>query len=327
MRFFTFLFMTFFVLSIQAKNHSLKINIVSRDLFNEAGKEVDAKILKEELEHLGHQVFLFDYLKTPHIPKAHINIFLAQFRTNLFSSAKLNWFIPNPDFCLAKREDIGKFDLVLCKTEESLHIFKPFSKECYFLGFMSLDCHQVSFPKNFSKCLHVAGKSKMKGTEEVLKAWRDHSDLPSLILIRREAHYLNLPENIRLITKRVSEKNLTKMQNECGIHLCTSKTEGFGHYIMEAMSAAAVVVTTDAPPMNEFIKDQRCLVKYKEISHQYYATTFIIDEDDLTNVVRSLGELSDEELKEIGQANRNNYLRRVAEFKKNFADLMEKVGL
>lgn len=313
----------FFYMPINAYgNKSLVVNLISRNIFNEAGKEVDVVIIKEELENQGHHVRLFDYLKDVNITSADINIFLAQFKTNLFSKAKLNWFIPNPDFCVASREDIQKFDLVLCKTEESLRIFQPISQETYYLGFTSLDCHQPSLSKDFSKYLHVAGKSIMKGTEKVLEAWRNHSQLPNLILIKRDAQGMKPRKNVTLITKRVSRPTLLKLQNECGIHLCPSKTEGFGHYIMEAMSAGAVVVTTDAPPMNEFIKDKRCLVKYRMIGEKNYATTYIVDDEELADTANALQQLSYEELQSIGQFNREEYLRRTTEFKKNFNDLM-----
>jgi hypothetical protein len=58
--------------------------------------------------------------------------------------------------------------------------------------------------------------------------------------------------NIKLITEFLPEKNLEKLMNTFGIHLCMSATEGFGHYINEARSAKAVVVYTNAEPMNEF---------------------------------------------------------------------------
>ena len=318
---------SFIYIPLNAKEPiSLTINIISRNLYNEAGKEVDVSILKKELEKLGHHVNLFDYLKDTHITLADINIFLAQFKSNLFSNAKLNWFIPNAEFCSAPLQDLQKFDLILCKTEECLRIFHPICKETYYLGFTSLDCHLPSVFKNFSKFFHLAGKSVMKGTEEVLKVWRNHPDLPKLVLIKRNANITSIPKNVTLLNKRLPRKSLLEMQNKCGIHVCPSKTEGFGHYIMEAMSAEAVVITADAPPMNEFIKDKRCLVKCSHTAPQNYATIYRVDEEDLVHTVKALQQLSYKELQSIGQQNRGEYLRRKGEFKQNFKRLMNKVA-
>lgn len=324
-----FLYFLVFPLSLleARKADGLVVNIISRDLFNEAGKEVDAKILKDQLEAMGHTVRLFDYLKTAQISSADINIFLAQFKRELFPRAKRNWFLANPDFCCASADEIHTFDLVLCKTREAMNIFKPYTKKTYFLGFTSPDYCRPSIPKSYSQFLHVAGKSVMKGTDELLKAWRNHSELPELILIKRDVLAVKSPKNVRLITERVSRTKLTNLQNKCGFHLCPSKTEGFGHYIMEAMAVSAVVITTDAPPMNEFIHDERCLVKYKSTGQQYYATTYSVDESDLYTKIKALQELSTEELQNIGQVNFENYHRMNTEFKSNFRLLMEQASI
>ena len=69
---------SFIYIPLNAKEPiSLTINIISRNLYNEAGKEVDVSILKKDLEKLGHHVNLFDYLKDTHITLADINIFLS----------------------------------------------------------------------------------------------------------------------------------------------------------------------------------------------------------------------------------------------------------
>ena len=139
--FFLFFFSFLYLPSNACEPHSLTINILSRELFNGAGKEVDVMILKNELEGLGHRVCLFEYLEETNITPADINIFLAKFTIPLFSTAKLNWLLVNPDFCYGTLEEISQFDLVLCKTEESLRIFKPISKKTHYLGFTSLDCY------------------------------------------------------------------------------------------------------------------------------------------------------------------------------------------
>lgn len=305
---------------------SLTFNIISHSLQNGAGKEVDVLILKGELEKLGHQVNLFDYYKVDAVNPADINIFLAQFKSTWFSKARQNWFIPNAECCDATLEELQKFDLILCKTEECLKIFTPLNKNCYYLGFTSIDRYQPSTSKKFSKLLHVAGKSRMKGTGQILKAWRDEPGLPNLIMTKHSyiPPITKVPRNVKLVVKRVPSPTLLKWQNECGIHLCPSKTEGFGHYIMEAMSTGAVIVTTDAPPMNEFIKDKRCLVNYSSTGKKKFATIYNVDSYALAKTVRALQQLSNEELQTIGQFNRQEYLRRSVEFKHNLENLINR---
>ncbi len=314
---------SFFYLSIHAKE-ILTVNIISRKLKNGAGKEIDVKILKEELERLGHRVKLFDYEKVSKITEADINIFLAQFKSNWLSKAKLNWFVPNAERCDATLKDLKRFDLILCKTKEALRIFKPISREAYYIGFTSVDRYDPSISKDFSKHLHVAGQSDTKGTEEVINIWKNYPGLPAITIIRHESLGPRLPENVTLITERIPTRSLITLQNESGIHLCPSKTEGFGHSIMEGLSIGAVVITTDAPPMNELVQDKRCLVKYRSQGKMKYGKTYTVDEQDLAYAVMALQQLPLEELQKIGQRNREEYLRKTAEFRQNFEILMNR---
>lgn len=288
---------------------------------------MDIAILKNELSTLGHHVQVFDYAKDPDISHADINLFLSNFETRFFPTANLNWLLANPDFCYATTEEIQQLDLVLCKTKECLRIFKPISKDVYYLGFTSLDCLRPDIKKKYITYLHVAGNSPMKGTEEVFYSWLTHPELSQLILINHRSTATIAPKNIKLFNKSISRDSLMSLQNECGIHLCPSKTEGFGHYLMEGMSAEAVVITTDAPPMNEFIKDKRCLVKHKKkTGKQEYATTYSINEKELMKIIKTIQQLSHKELRDIGKTNRNEYLRRKNEFKQNLEKLMQQTA-
>lgn len=323
-----FFYIVFSTLFFQLRaSGSLTINILSRELYNGAGKEVDVETLKEELEKLGHSVNCFEFLANKDITPADINLFLAKFDCDLFPKAKLNWLLVNPDFCYGTLEELKQFDLILCKTEESVRIFQPIN-DIYYLGFTSRDCYIPSIPKIFSQYLHLAGKSPLKGTEEIIETWKSRPEFPELICIQRPAaDKAFLPSHIHFISNRIASDSLLKLQNGCGIHLCPSKTEGFGHSLVEGMSAGAVIVTTDAPPMNEFIKDPRCLIKYKASENLRYAIAYTVDEIELAQAIIALQQLSDEELQEIGQKNRIEFLKRKIEFKQNLKNLIDKTIL
>lgn len=291
--------------------NKLKINILSK--FNGEGLKKDAKILKVQLEALGHVVQISQVDEEP-TAKADINIFIEAVKENHLPNARKNYFIANPEWYQLDEDVFQKLDLILCRTEESLRIFKEMSKEAYFIGFASEDRFK-SMRKERNGCLHLFGKSMLKGTKAIFNAWRQRPDFPQL-LARGEEEIFENPQlsNVLFISHFLANEELKKLQNQCMIHLCPSETEGFGHYLMEAMSTGAVVVTTNAPPMNEFISDPRCLVDYATTFQQSLATCYVADPAALERTVESLLELPLEELQKIGEANRLNFISSKAAF-------------
>ena len=150
--------------------------------------------------------------------------------------------------------------VVCCKTKQAYSLIKkhcPHLKVVY-TGFTSLDRFSSKYTQNYRKFLHVFGQSPHKGTPKIVKIWKKHPEWPELLMIgsNRWNAIDNIGDysakNIKLIKECLSEKELEKTMNTNGIHLCMSEIEGFGHYLNEARSAKAVVVYTDAEPMNEF---------------------------------------------------------------------------
>jgi glycosyltransferase involved in cell wall biosynthesis len=160
----------------------------------------------------------------------------------------------------------------------------------------------------------LAGGSLQKGTSAILRIWKPH--FPHLTVIKQSSEWIVSQRNLKFMTTFVPESELRQLQNRCGIHLCPSETEGFGHYLMEAMSTKAVVVTTDAPPMNEFIQDRRCLVPFFKSAPQRLGINYYVDTDELKNKIESLMALPEEELRKIGEYNRMIYLQKRLEFQK-----------
>ncbi len=313
---------------IQAKpTRPLKINVFS--INNGVGLEAQRKLMRKALESLGHIVHDREYNEMPTLLNlyslADINIFMEIICPQWLPYAKLNWLVPNPEWYVQDLALLNKIDLALCFTHEAERIFREMGINAYFSGFTSFDCYHSGIEKNFSRYLHVAGKSTMKGTPAIADLWKTDRSLPQLTVI---CHWWERPffqENLEWISTKIPENRLRHLQNHCGIHLCPSETEGFGHYIMEAMSAGAVVVTTDAPPMNEFITDKRCLVPYQKIDQRYLATRYFIAPEDLEKTIRDLRSLPESELKKIGENNRAMYLQKTQEFQANLERLLNQV--
>lgn len=305
----------------------LQINIICWN--NSFGLTKDLDILRIELNLLGHSVRHipifppFDTLSHQPIPNADINLFIECAEESLLPYAKQNYFIPNPEWCSASKKLLRKFDFILCRTKEIERIFFTLGCNTYFLGFASMDNFQDSVAKNYNSFLHMRSLSPVKGTNAILNLWSRQPTFPLLTLL---AHGIQDPNirNVWHVKEFLSTADLAFIQNCCGIHLCTSETEGFGHTLSEAMSTGAVVITTDAPPMNEFIKDKRCLVKYLRTEKQLYATRYQIDPIALEQIILNLVELPQEQLASIGAANRKSYLQQKQAFKERLEALFGK---
>lgn len=321
--FISFMFIIFALIftQVEAQEKSLRVNIFTRN--NGVGLERDAKIMKAAMIALGVDARIYKIDKVDRtVNPANINIFFENPGRKIISKANRNWFVPNPEWFGYPLEHLKKFDLILCRTREVERIFTELNLPTYYLGFTSLDRYDPLIQKNPRQLLHLAGRSVQKGTSTILLLWNRRADLPILRMVKLIG---NVPDFHHLISFKqyLPENDLIELQNQSGIHLCPSETEGFGHYLMEAMSAKAVVLTTNAPPMNEFIVDPRCLVEYSRTAPKWLATNYYVDIDDLEAVIRSTLELSDEELQEIGERNRKEYLERTEEFKRNLKRLVE----
>jgi hypothetical protein len=120
--------------------------------------------------------------------------------------------------------------------------------------------------KDYNQFLHVKGKSGLKHTQQLLSCWRWHPGFPQLTLVGQFQYaeyqeFLHLP-NIRFMPRPTPNDTKTELvpfdqiqdaMNNIGVHVCVSEREGFGHYLNEARALAALVITTDHPPMSEMV--------------------------------------------------------------------------
>lgn len=314
------LILAFFAITASAVENKPTINLIYKHTGFGLGR--DAEILTKELRGLGYSIRSCRVNSSKPVRQADINLFLEEVNQDFFSSAKKNYLIPNPEWFLEDVSVIPEFDMILCKTREAERIFKQYHHNTVFMGFTSIDRYNPKVNKNFRLALHVAGKSQQKGTDSIVKAWESNPQLPGLTMYRHQGRCDYPPlYNMRLFCCFVPDAELIKIQNLYGLHLCPSETEGFGQYMMEALSCGVIPITTNAPPMNEFVTDQRCLANYTHTTEQHLANNYYVDPVHLGQVVANLMLLSNEELAEIGKKNRQFYLDSKRQFQEKIREI------
>ncbi len=226
----------------------MKVNLISRD--NGAGLTQDMGLLEGILRPAGHLVTRVDW-RSPSMPRCDVAVFLELFNPNLARYARgmvgifnLEWFVPQ------WRPYLPRFKQLWAKSREAENVYQRLGLRNHrYTGFLTRDLYDPTVGREL-RVLHLAGHSKLKGTEAVIRAWQDHPHLPPLTVVSNN-HYA-VPPGVILLGRQTDEQ-VTRLMNSHQIHLCPSKTEGWGHYITEGLSTGAVVLTTDASPMNEHV--------------------------------------------------------------------------
>jgi ABC-type nitrate/sulfonate/bicarbonate transport system ATPase subunit len=129
----------------------------------------------------------------------------------------------------------------------------------------------------------------------------------------------NLDAKLRMETRA----ELKKLQNACGIHLCPSRSEGWGHNIVEGLSCGAVVVTTDAPPMNEHVGPEfGLLVATARTEARHMGTNYFVAIDALEAAVERAIRMPHQQLAAMGSLARQRFLEIDREFRARVGALL-----
>jgi len=233
---------------------------------------------------------------------------------------KLNILIPNQEWVRASLlKHISSCFQLWCKTNYATELFTRMGYNTRYIGFSSKDMYCSSSSKDYNRFIHVAGRSHMKGTRSVLELWRRHAEWPPLVVVSSDLRWQQYAShNITIRGDRVNDRELRAMMNFCGVHLCPSETEGFGHYISEGLSTKALIISVDAPPMNELVcRNFGLLAKYKQVEQMGIGERFIVDPVDLEHQVEAAIKLSTANKAAFGEIARREYLRRSEAFKEN----------
>ena len=248
----------------------MKVNIIS-NFRPKTGLMQDVGILRGILSAAyGEDVKMF---RVPHMlpecPEADVNIFLEVVNPALFPFAGKNIWIPNPEWTYRTWIPyIAMFDEIWCKTQECLDIFTKYTSNARYIGWTSIDkiWDAEKHKKNYYKAIVPVGKNIFRNPKPILQAYyrilnndpKMYNKLPALnIVYDPSVIQFHVPEEIKskvhLHDKVLGESEYDDLLRECGLCICISVCEGFGHAVNEALSVGCNLLISPIRPFKEDI--------------------------------------------------------------------------
>jgi hypothetical protein len=293
------------------------INIFA--LPNGVGISRDIELIRGILQGDGHTVVVNNMYRYQRRQTFDLSIHLERFKPELFNDAKKNVMIPNQEwFEPSWVQYLPAFDCIFTKSKLADALFKKLNCRTHFISFTSEDRLLPDVQKDEQHWFHLAGKSVQKQTEMVMRVWGKNPGFPFLTVLQDAKFYKPrmVLRNVNFMYCRLSDPILRVMQNTFGVHVCPSEAEGFGHYIMEAMSCGGVVLTTNSPPMNELVTPERgVLCEPARVEQLRLSCRALVSEETLTRAVVQAMVLDDEKRTEIRQRGRAFFLENDAFFR------------
>ncbi len=288
---------------------SHKINIISK--MNGVGLDQSARLLAQCLSQHGFDIEISQHHRVKSARRYlqrnktfDANIFMERVHPAWLGMAHKNFLIPNQERFPKRHIKYLKYiDSIFTKTRHANEIFSALFDDVEYIGFTSNDMSTTDKHSPNKKFLHFAGKSALKGTDTIVNVWKKHPEWPELTILqhRKNIEPIQLP-NVNHILNKLELEQLKTILNEHTIHLCTSTAEGWGHYIVEAMSCSALVVTTDGPPMNELITDDRgMLVETQLHKDRHLGIEFFIDESAFEKTIAKINSLNATDILKLGE--------------------------
>ena len=205
----------------------------------------------------------------PQCPEADVNIFVEVFTPSLVAYAGRNIWVPNPEWTYTTWEPYaGLVDEVWVKTRDAQTIFGTLDIPTRYIGWTSID-KTLAPTKNYRKAIVPTGKNIWRNPKPVLQAYlriaREDLEvfrgLPELHVVHAPEHVpvAPLPEILQgkviLHSEVMSEADYDALLAECGVCICLSAAEGFGHAVNEAMSTGSVLILSPINPFRELSQD------------------------------------------------------------------------
>lgn len=312
------------------------------------GLRKDAKILSDALTHFGYETeivempssekrfggvrgMLIKALKAFNVlffcktvqdilfrEKNTVGIHLESiFYENLYRSEH-HILIPNQEwFEVSHVQLLPYIKEVWVKTKFAQEIYVQYKRPVRYIGFCSvLEHYDAGVPKSRDYFFSRTGMSEYRGAKNLIDVWARHPEWPPLkIVIHPSTRPLFKPDNVEFLDIFPRVEDFVRFSSGSLFHIYATETEGFGHSILEAMGYGAVVMVTNAPPMNEIANESCALMLTAEYSGQKsIAPRFAVVPEALEATIEKAMKMDDESITKIGVAAQ----QRMLDFKQDF---------
>jgi hypothetical protein len=269
----------------------------------------------------------------PQCQQAEINFFIEVINPALFVYAAKNIWIPNPEWTYKTWQPYSRMvDEIWVKTLESYNLFYEWKNQSttenpvvvQYIGWTSID-KVVPETKNFNKAMVPAGKNVWRNPRPIIQCYMAiQKQNPGLYAMLPELHIVHSPEaiplpplpeslvgKIILHSEVMPEKEYDELLQECGLCVCMSAAEGFGHAVNEALSTGSILMASPIEPFIELAPNNSLWVsELKRTKHpQCLGTLMDVDLRSMMEAFQHYAQLSLHEKLLMSQESRALYER------------------
>jgi len=298
----------------------MRVNLISNNR-NQTGLSQDVDLL-QGMWHIVDDKATFNRVhhSHPECPEAEVNVFFEVLNPSLFTYAGTNIWIPNPEWTYKSWEPyFGQLDAIWCKTQHAVNIFKPHNPNTVYTGWSSI-AKGIPERKNYHKAIVLTGKNIFRHPQILVDMYRMVNEesltkLPELHVVYDGTRMnVNVPEEvahkIKLYPSTLKQKQYDELLAECGLAVCISSAEGFGHAVNEAASSGCNLLLSEIDPLVEFGYTALWVPRDKEIANDRVDKLYRFKIADLMVAFDKYVATTFKEKKEISAQNADLYLTR-----------------
>lgn len=295
----------------------MRVNLISTHR-NQTGLAHDVDILQGIWSTINKDIKFRRVLNAqPECPEAEINVFFEVLNPSLFTYARKNIYIPNPEWTYQTwKSYLSSIDEIWVKTYEAQQIFNKLHSNVRYIGWTSI-AKGVSSKKNFHKAVYLAGKNIYRHPQIIVDAYKTHPrliDLPELHLMYDGTRIkVEIPEELRNKIKEypstLKEAQYNEIIHDCGLAICISGAEGFGHAVNEAASTGAILLLNEIEPFCEFDYEMINCKNSQKVNHpECLGVIWKTEVPDLQDALSTYLNISYTERKKLSEANVKSYI-------------------